>query len=77
MPASPTESREEQAASAIEDQINHENGAALDWEEIEIDIGWGTVRGKAIGNGPHHMLGEYDPIIGEDISVNFFCFPDL
>lgn len=58
MPASPTENQEEQSASVNEDQKDYENDA-LKWEEIDIDIGWGTVRGKAIGNGPHHMLGMF------------------
>lgn len=65
MPASPTENRKEQSAN--EDQIDYENDA-LNWEEIEIDIGWGTVRGKAIGNGPHHMLGEYAPKVHDATS---------
>lgn len=30
---------------------------ALEWEEIEINIGWGILRGKARGTGPQLMLG--------------------
>ncbi|XP_042238157.1 probable serine hydrolase [Homarus americanus] len=30
---------------------------AWEWEEIEIDIGWGTLRGKARGSGPRYLLG--------------------
>lgn len=30
---------------------------ALEWEQIEIDIGWGTLRGKARGSGPRLILG--------------------
>lgn len=30
---------------------------AWEWEEVEIDIGWGTLRGKARGSGSRLVLG--------------------
>ncbi|KAK4298838.1 hypothetical protein Pmani_028856 [Petrolisthes manimaculis] len=58
MPESPTEDKKEQSTKLAreDDQLSDQN-EVLNWEEVEIDIGWGTMRGKAIGNGPHHILG--------------------
>nr|XP_045599416.1 probable serine hydrolase [Procambarus clarkii]XP_045599417.1 probable serine hydrolase [Procambarus clarkii]XP_045599418.1 probable serine hydrolase [Procambarus clarkii] len=43
-------------SSPVEDHQN-KTDQAKNWEEIEIDIGWGILRGKARGLGPRRMLG--------------------
>ena len=38
--------------------VEKELETSLDWEDFEVDIGWGTMRGKMKGSGPELILGE-------------------
>lgn len=41
----------------LDDAVNGTASTSLDWEEFEVNIGWGTMRGKIRGKGPRLMLG--------------------
>lgn len=42
----------------LDEVVNGTASTSLDWEEFEVNIGWGTMRGKIRGEGPRLMLGE-------------------
>lgn len=43
----------------LDEAVNGAASISLDWEEFEVNIGWGTMRGKIRGKGPRLMLGEW------------------
>lgn len=60
MASTPQQNGEGGPTAAHGNHVENEavTGTSLDWEEFEVDIGWGTMRGKIRGSGPELMLGE-------------------
>nr|XP_053650636.1 probable serine hydrolase [Cherax quadricarinatus]XP_053650645.1 probable serine hydrolase [Cherax quadricarinatus]XP_053650654.1 probable serine hydrolase [Cherax quadricarinatus]XP_053650660.1 probable serine hydrolase [Cherax quadricarinatus]XP_053650670.1 probable serine hydrolase [Cherax quadricarinatus]XP_053650678.1 probable serine hydrolase [Cherax quadricarinatus] len=89
MPQSPVHAQENKDQQVQYSQEHHPKmeNKAWEWEEIEIDIGWGTLRGKAKGSGSQCMLGLHGwldnantfdliaPFLPEDVRFISLDFP--